>query len=95
LSGGEFVTKPIVFKGSELEINYSTSAAGSIHVEIQDAKGNSIAGRALADCHEVFGDEIERTVAWKDGTSVKHLAGTPVRLRFVLKDADLFSFRFR
>lgn len=95
LSGGEFVTKPIVFKGSELEINYSTSAAGSIHVEIQDAKGNSIAGHRLADCHEVFGDETERTVAWKDGTTVKNVAGTPVRLRFVLKDADLFSFRFR
>ena len=49
----------------------------------------------LSDCHEVFGDEIDRTVAWKDGESVKQLAGTPVRLRFVLKDADLFSFRFR
>jgi len=94
-SGGEFVTKPIIFKGSHLEINYSTSAAGSVYVEIQDAKGNPIAGRALADCHEVFGDQIERVVAWKDGTSVKQLAGTPVRLRFVLKDADLFSFRFR
>jgi len=95
LSGGEFVTKPIVFKGGELEINYSTSAAGSVHVELQDAEGNPIHGRTLADCHEVFGDEIARTVAWKDGTGVKQLAGTPVRLRFVLKDADLFSFRFR
>ena len=85
----------IVFKGSQLEINYSTSAAGSVYVEIQDAKGKPIVGRALPDCHEVFGDEIARSVAWKDGTSVKQLAGTPVRLRFVLKDADLFSFRFR
>ena len=95
LSGGEFVTKPIVFKGDRLEINYSTSAAGSIHVEIQGVKGKPLAGRSLADCHEIFGDQIERTVAWKDGVSMKQLAGTPVRLRFVLKDADLFSFRFR
>ena len=95
LRGGEFVTKPIVFKGNELEINYSTSAAGSIRIEIQDAKGNPVSGHTLADCHEVFGDEIDRTVVWKTRDSVKQLAGSAVRLRVVLKDADLFSFRFR
>ena len=95
MSGGELITKPLKFAGSTLRLNFATSAAGSVHVEIQDANGKPIAGRALADCHEVFGDEIERTVAWKDGTNVKPLAGTRVRLRFVLKDADLFSFRFR
>ena len=95
LRGGEFVTKPIVFKGDQLEINYSTSAAGSIRIEIQDAKGNRVSGPTLADCHEVFGDEIDRTVVWKTRDSVKQLAGSAVRLRVVLKDADLFSFRFR
>ena len=95
LKGGVFVTKPLLFDGSQLEINYSTSAAGSIHVEVQDAHGKPLAGHALADCFEIFGDEIARTVIWKGGASVKPLAGTPVRLRFVLKDSDLFSFRFR
>ena len=94
LSGGEFVTKPIVFKGSQLEINYSTSAAGNIHVEIQDAEGKPIPGHTLADCHEIFGDEIQRTVAWKNGESVKQVEDAPVRLRVVLKDAELYSFRF-
>ena len=95
LRGGEFVTKPILFKGDRLEINYSTSAAGSIRIEIQDTDGNPLSGHALTDCHEVFGDEISRTVAWKAGERVKAIAGAAVRLRFVLKDADLFSFRFR
>ena len=95
LRGGEFVTKPILFKGDRLEINYSTYAAGSIRIEIQDADGNPLPGHALTDCHEVFGDEISRTVAWKAGERVKAIAGAAVRLRFVLKDADLFSFRFR
>ena len=66
LKGGEFTTKPLIFKGDELEINYSTSAAGSIYVEIQDADRKPIAGRSLADCHEVFGDQIKRTIAWKN-----------------------------
>jgi hypothetical protein len=94
-AGGELVTRPIVFDGSQLQINYSTSAAGSVRVEIQDVHGKAMAGYGLADCFEIFGDEIKRPVTWKDGASVKHLAGTPLRLRFVLQDADLFAFRFR
>lgn len=93
-AGGELVTKPLTFAGKALSINFSTSAAGSVRVEIQDAAGQRIPGYTLADCPEVVGDEIERTVSWKRGTDLSRLAGQPVRLRFVMKDADLFSFRF-
>ncbi|MCH2590737.1 MAG: hypothetical protein MK004_19875, partial [Planctomycetales bacterium] len=95
LAGGEFVTRPLVFSGNKLVINYSTSAAGGVWVEIQDAAGKPIRGFAQADCHEVFGDEIERVVTWTDAETVSRLASRPIRLRFILKDADLFSFRFR
>ena len=37
--GGTVTTRPIVFDGGELELNYSTSAAGSVRVEVQDAEG--------------------------------------------------------
>ena len=94
LSGGEFVTKPIVFTGSMLDMNYSTSGAGAIYVEIRDVAGRPIDGFAQYDCHEIFGDEIERVVTWKHGQDVSSLAGKPVRLRFLLQDADLYSFRF-
>ena len=53
-----------------------------------------IPGHALDDCPEIIGDEIKRTVAWKSGTDISALAGTPIRLRFVMKDADLFSVKF-
>jgi hypothetical protein len=94
LAGGEVVTKPVTFDGSKLTVNFSTSAAGSIRVEIQRADGKPIDGFALEDCHEVIGDELERTVAWAGGADVGGLAGSPVRLRFVMSDADLFAFRF-
>ena len=93
--GGEMVTKPFTFEGDELEVNYSTSAAGSVKAEVQDADGGPLPGHGLSECHELIGDEIERAVAWEGGTSVGGLAGRPVRLRFVMKDADVFSFRFR
>ena len=49
---------------------------------------------ALADCPEIFGDQIEQVVVFKTGSDVSRLAGRPIRLRFVLKDADLYSFQF-
>jgi hypothetical protein len=89
------VTKPLTFTGGELEINYRTGAAGSVRIEITDADGMPLAGFTVADCPEIIGDEIERVVTWKAGSDVASLAGKPVRLRFILADADVFSFRFR
>lgn len=95
LSGGEFTTKPLVFDGGQLLLNFSTSAAGVIHIEIQSADGTPIPGFTLDDAPEIFGDTLERVMPWKEGSDLASLAGTPVRLRFVMKDADLYSFQFR
>jgi len=48
----------------------------------------------LEDCPEIFGDSIRHTVRWKRGGDVRALEGHPVRLRFSLRDADLYSFQF-
>ena len=93
-SGGEAVTRPITYGGEKLVVNMATSAVGSLRCEIQDADGQPIEGYTLADCPEIYGDELERVVAWKSGEDVSALAGKPVRLRFELKDADLYSIRF-
>ena len=93
--GGEMVTRPLTFSGKELVLNTSTSAAGSVRVEIQSPGGEPVDGYALGDSTEIVGDEIERVAAWENGSDVSSLAGQPVRLRFVLKDADLYSIRFR
>ena len=37
-----------------MEINYSCSAAGGVRIEIQDAKGQAIAGFTLADAKELI-----------------------------------------
>lgn len=92
---GEMLTRPFTFSGKSLEVNYSTSAAGYVRVEIQDADGRAISGHALADCPEIIGDQIARTVAWRGGSDVSKLAGRPIRLRFVLKEADLYSLKFQ
>jgi hypothetical protein len=93
LVGGELLTKPITFAGNQLVLNVSTSAAGSVRVEIQNIDGQPIAGFALAECHEVYGDDLERAVAWQAHPDLGTLAGQPVRLRFEVRDADVYSFR--
>ena len=58
-------------------------------------EGKPLPGFSLSECREIIGDEIERVVTWKGNLDVSPLAGKLIRLRFVMKDADLYSLRFR
>lgn len=92
---GEFTTKPLRFQGEELVLNYATSAAGVIRVEVQYATGTPIPGFGMDDAAELFGDELEGVTLWRNGGSLKRLEGQTVKLRFSMRDADLFAVRFR
>jgi hypothetical protein len=94
-SGGCLVTKPFVVEGDRLVLNYSTSAAGGLHVEIQTPEGDAIPGYTLQECPVIVGDSVERAVSWATTSDLKPLRGQAVRLKFVLKDADLYSLRIR
>lgn len=86
---GTLETKPIIYNGSELILNYSTSAMGFVQVEILSAEG-----RVLAVSDPLVGDDIDQTVVWKNGADIGGHAGETVRLRFTLREADLYSFQF-
>ena len=94
-AGGELLTKPFTFSGNRLVLNFATGAAGDVRVEVQGANGEPVDGYALEDARELIGNHIEREVSWRDDPDVSKLAGTPIRLRFAMKDADLFSFQFK
>ena len=55
--------------------------------EVEGSKANNIVWTGV-------GDELDRRVTWNGNADVSPLAGQPVRLRFELKDADLFAMRF-
>ncbi|MBD2703523.1 hypothetical protein IC229_22955 [Spirosoma sp. BT702] len=93
--GGAFTTKAFTFTGKEFEINYSTSVAGEIRIAIQDENGKDIPGYSLLDSQELVGNEIARTVSWDGNSDLSKLISKPVRLRIYLKDADLYSIRFK
>lgn len=92
--GGELLTKRVTFSGRELMLNFATSAAGSVRVEILDAAGKPVPGYSLAESVETIGNELDRPVHWKRGSDVSSLAGKVVRLRFEMKDAEVFAVRF-
>ncbi len=92
--GGECLTKLLVFSGDRLVLNASTSAAGEVRVEILSPQGKPLEGYRLEDCRPFVGDTISHVVQWKRGDDLSDLAGMPVRLRIVMRDADLYSFRF-
>jgi hypothetical protein len=93
-AGGTMTTRVFQFQGSRLFLNFATSAAGGIRVEIQDADGRPIAGYAMEASRELIGNEIERAASWESGSDVSALAGKSVRLKFVMRDADLYAMRF-
>lgn len=92
--GGELITKPFTFSGRRLVVNFATQEGGDVAVELQHADGRPVEGFQLDLSNRLQGDEIEQPVTWRSKASLSDLAGKPVRLRFALKRADLFSLRF-
>lgn len=93
--GGELITKPIAFSGEQLFLNCSTSAAGGLRIELQDVAGSPLPGYSLEDSIEFVGDSLEHVVSWKNGSGLEAISGQPIRIRFVMRDADLYSMQFR
>lgn len=90
---GEMITHPLTYAGDTLSLNVSTSVVGSVRVELQDVDGTPLPGFTLADCDPVTDDNIECHVIWR-GSDVRQHAGRPVKIRFVMRDADLYSMQF-
>lgn len=94
MAGGKeetVVTKPLIFEGKELHLNFETSAFGHIYVDLLDENGNEIPDKTS---YEVYGNTIDRKVLFADGTDFSEFAGNPVRLRFRMYDAKLYSMKF-
>ena len=90
-AGGEFVTKPLLFEGGNLTINFETSGASGVRVEIQEADGTPhrglYPGRFSRDVRRL--DPVQGTLEPRGRRSASEgkTGSTPVRharRRFVL-----------
>jgi hypothetical protein len=95
-TGGEFTTPPLTFKGGKLVLNVDTSATGIVQVGLMDQDGQPIDGFQLDQCDLIHtANDVNRPVTWKGKGDLAALAGKPVRLRFAIRNADLYAFQFR
>ncbi len=91
---GEILTRPLVFTGDRLVVNYATDAVGWLRFELCEIDGTPINGFSMVDSEMLYGNEIAHAIAWRSGADLSALAGQPVRLRVRLENADLYSLRF-
>lgn len=49
----------------------------------------------MTDSKEIIGDNLEHPVQWKQELDTSKLNGKTIRLRFIMKNANLYSFQFQ
>lgn len=88
---GTLTTKPFVFMGDTIEVN-ANADGGSLAVEALDADGNMIEGFGKDDFDVLTADEVHHVIGWNGDRDCHLLQGRPIRLRFYLKNVELYAF---
>ena len=92
---GFFALWPLVLKGDTVHLNAHVAMTGYILLEAVGPDGNVLPGRSFADCDYMSGDFLDKAVTWKGQSSLGHKEGAAVKLRFRLRNAELYSVEFR
>ena len=88
---GTITTKRINGASGQLQVNCSVAAGGSLKVEVLNASGAVVPGYSAADCDVIQGDHVDQVVTWGAQTGLP-AAVNPIRLRFVMQNASVYSF---
>jgi hypothetical protein len=76
---------------SELYGNVA-NGEGEVRVELEGEDGKAIAGFSAEDCDSIKGAIADHTVTWGGKSDITSLRGRNVRIKFVLKNASIFSY---
>lgn len=88
---GAVTTVPLDISGGCVSVNYAAHG-GSLRVEVLDEHGTALAGYGKAQCVPLTGDCTNARVQWVSGSTLP--AGIdPIRLRFVMSDTSLYSYK--
>jgi hypothetical protein len=88
---GVVVTQPVRLVGGQLLLNIDASS-GDIGVEVLDEQGGTMPGLSGENAGI---DDLRAPVRWKQAGGLAALRGRPVRFKFHLRNAKLFSFQIR
>jgi hypothetical protein len=91
--GGVVETTPLLTGGQRLIVN-ADARDGHLDVEICDLDGQPLSGLSKADSDGLQSNSLRHTFTWGGNSDLSRLVDQPIRLRFYLDDARLYSFRF-
>jgi len=87
--GGQVETVLLLGTGNRLVVN-ADAEGGEIAVSVLDEDGDALPGFTQQDCIPIHSNAIAHHVQWKQQNWLP--AGRPVRLRFHVKNARLYSY---
>ncbi|WP_018628412.1 hypothetical protein [Niabella aurantiaca] len=88
---GYVLTRPLQLDGNKFLLNYSTSSVGYVKVVFLDESLREIAGFSERDAKKMTGDRIDQEISW-GSASLGELKGKTIRIKFIIRDADIYSF---
>ena len=89
---GYATTRPFLLEGTGLHVNLK-APRGELRVELLDHQTQKpLRGYSLQESEPVTGDDLDLQLRWKSGSDLSSLVGTTLQLRFVLKNASLYSY---
>lgn len=92
---GQVTTKPLRFLGKQLSVN-ADAREGTVRVAVLDASGQEMPGFAAADALPLERrSDLGWTATWSGQPELSRLQSQPIRLKFILNNAKLYSFQFQ
>ena len=88
---GTLTTRSLLFVGDTLEVN-ANAEGGSIQVEVIDPEGNVIKGFSKGASEPMTTDNVRHILKWNGSSNCQLVQSRPIKLRFHLKKAKLYSF---
>ena len=88
---GVLLTRPLVWRGSSLWIN-AAAGEGEVEVEILDEDGVVLEDWSRSQALPLSEDGVRLAVDWNGSGDLGNLEGQLVRLRFYLRNAELYAF---
>jgi hypothetical protein len=84
-------TRLLTFRGKHPFVNVDAHA-GQLRMEVLDADEKPIPSFTMSDCVPVTVDSTRQRITWKTAADLSTLVGKPLRFRFELTGAQLYSF---
>jgi len=89
---GWFISRREVFKTPRVTINAKVMTDGYIIAELLDRWNKVIPGFSRSECIPFTGDSIEHVMEWKTKAFPAEFLDADKKIRFYLKNADIYSY---